>query len=92
MTLILLDDGTLDTVFMCERCKQELRYSECPREDDGTITNATVKDLEAEHDDWCEPAPYEKQEALNGARIQEEQDVFDVERAVREMDDNPNAR
>lgn len=92
MTLVLIDDGTLDTVFMCETCKQELRYPWCLREKDGSLSYKTLKGLEQMHADSCEPAPYEKLQELEAARMMYDLDVFDAERAVRETDDNPNAR
>lgn len=41
-TFTLIDDGTLDTVIMCDNCALEIRFSEVDRDDDGTIT----------HDGW----------------------------------------
>ena len=41
-TFTLIDDGTIDTVIMCDNCALEIRFLEVDREPDGTIT----------HDGW----------------------------------------
>lgn len=91
MTLVLIDDGTLSTVFMCETCKIELRYPWCLRERDGSLSSETLKGLEREHATAC-VAPYEKLQELEAARMMYDLDVFDSDRAVRETTDDPNAR
>ena len=47
-TFTLLDDGTLDTVIMCDACKEEIRIAEVDRASNGAITKQgwlTMKEL-----------------------------------------------
>ena len=51
-TFTLIDDGTLDTVIMCDSCGEELRFSDVERTDEGIITRAgwlSLEDAFAEH-------------------------------------------
>ena len=54
--LTLLDDGTLDTVFLCSECGEELRYSDVERDSDGSISDDTLRQYAEEHADECENA------------------------------------
>lgn len=57
MELMLIDDGTLDTVFLCSDCGQEIRYLEPPRrwrEEDGTLKLSAFFEAEDTHSDECE--------------------------------------
>jgi len=53
--LELLDDGTMDTVFCCSFCHEEVRYtcdgegSAFPRDDDGAPLEDAVKEAAEEH-------------------------------------------
>lgn len=52
--LTLCDDGTMDTVFHCEHCSRELRYSEVERDSEGYIPEEEISRLSAEHAEECE--------------------------------------
>jgi hypothetical protein len=52
--LTLCDDGTMDTVFQCEHCSSELRYSDVERDSEGYIPEEEISRLSAEHADECE--------------------------------------
>lgn len=52
----LVDEGTLDTVFECDRCRERLRYSEADRNDDGPTPGAYAR-AEEDHRDEC-PGPW----------------------------------
>ena len=52
-TFTLLDDGTLDTVIMCDACKEEIRIAEVDRASNGAITKQgwlTMEELFWEHE------------------------------------------
>ena len=45
-TFTLIDDGTLDTVIMCDDCGGEERFTTIERDENGTITRKGWMDLE----------------------------------------------
>lgn len=49
------DDGTLDTVFECQECGEELRYSSegIERDECGIVLDSERKRVEEEHADEC---------------------------------------
>jgi len=50
--IILCDDGTLDTVFECRHCGNEIRYSEVERDPDTLdVLDSEFKRIAEEHDD-----------------------------------------
>ena len=51
--IFLVDDGTLDTVFECEECSEQIRYSDFQRDDDGPLAEA-MDDADADHAAECE--------------------------------------
>lgn len=51
--LSVVDDGTMDTVFECEHCRKEIRYSEIERDDYG-ITEEAFSQAEKDHEEECE--------------------------------------
>lgn len=51
--LFLVDDGTLDTIFECEECSEQIRYSDFERDDYGPTEEAT-EEAEADHAAECE--------------------------------------
>lgn len=48
----LCDDGTMDTVFQCKNCGEEIRYSEADRDEDGDVTEDFFEQVANEHE--CE--------------------------------------
>lgn len=53
--IFLVDDGTLDTVFECEICSEQIRYSEFARDMvDGSPLAEAMDDADAEHAAECE--------------------------------------
>lgn len=52
--ITLLDDGTLDTVFVCNLCEQELRYSHIQRDAEGDIEPDELDRVLDEHAEECE--------------------------------------
>lgn len=52
--LTLCDDGTMDTVFHCEHCSGELRYSDVERDSEGYIPEEEISRLSADHAEECE--------------------------------------
>lgn len=54
-TLTLGDDGTMDTVFSCDDCGEEIRYSDMSeyRDESGTLSDEGLAFAEEEHADDC---------------------------------------
>lgn len=48
--LVLVDDGTLDTVFECTVCKRWERFSEVERDDDGVPTEDAFEEADNAHE------------------------------------------
>ena len=48
-SITLSDDGTMDTVFSCDVCGAELRYSEVERDAAGDPTDAAFRQAEDDH-------------------------------------------
>lgn len=55
-TLTLCDDGTMDTVFSCDECGEEIRYSDLSeyRDESGALSDEGVAYAEEEHADECQ--------------------------------------
>ncbi len=53
MGVYLGDDGTLDTVFVCDVCGREIRYSEIDRDEDGCVLPSEFERVAEEHADEC---------------------------------------
>lgn len=51
--MFLVDDGTLDTVFECEKCSHQERYSEIERDCYGDVTPEEMTRVEKEHAENC---------------------------------------
>lgn len=51
----ILDDGTMDTVLLCDNCLSELRYSDADRDECGNLLPAWIQECEEEHADECDP-------------------------------------
>ena len=55
--LILVDDGTLDTVFHCTECEQDIRYSQewgaHHRDENGVLQESAWGEANEEHDEEC---------------------------------------
>lgn len=52
-TIVLSDDGTLDTVLVCTVCREEMRYNFAPDTDDETYEDFVawaIEDASAEHE------------------------------------------
>lgn len=62
MTLILQDDGTLDTVMLCNVCGKQERFDSehVERTGYGNITKAGMTEMQTDHDEWCEGITEEK--------------------------------
>lgn len=58
MTMMLVDDGTMDTVFECDKCGQRVRYSNeatAPyRDADGDMSDLGYECAEEDHADECQ--------------------------------------
>ena len=71
MTCYLIDDGTLDTVFRCEDCGQEVRYSSevFERDETGALIDGpgAARLAEEDHADECDPRFYSENVADRGA-------------------------
>ena len=53
--LRLIDEGTLDTVFRCDRCRVSFRFSDFPRDENGNLDPDEVDAVELSHDeDECQ--------------------------------------
>ena len=55
-TFTLIDDGTLDTVIMCDDCGEQLRFAEVDRDSDGGITRdgwLWLEDAFGDHECIC---------------------------------------
>ena len=57
--LHLVDDGTMDTVFYCEQCSQQVRYSNVETDSEGYILEEEISSIEADHANECEGPPPE---------------------------------
>jgi hypothetical protein len=51
--LLLLDDGSLDTVFLCSYCNEQIRYSDFPRDEYGYPDEDAWEDADNEHLEEC---------------------------------------
>lgn len=53
--LTLLDDGTLDTVFECSKCGEDIRFSgeSIERDEDGYMTDDGLAYAEESHAEDC---------------------------------------
>lgn len=56
------DDGTMDTVFYCEKCSEEIRYSDVDRDDDGYVTDEFFEQVADDHE--CEDMSCNQCQAL----------------------------
>lgn len=54
--LHLVDDGTMDTILVCQACRQELRYR-IERDACGDIDHADIERMSEDHADECEGSP-----------------------------------
>lgn len=54
MSVSLLDDGTMDTVFQCDTCGKEIRYSEVDRDEYGYVLESEYERVAEEHADSME--------------------------------------
>ena len=61
MAITVDDDGTMDTVLVCDKCGQEYRFTYEPgpdnpggSEDYKAFVNASIEEVEAEHE--CAPS------------------------------------
>jgi len=52
--ITLLDDGTMDTVFQCDICGRELRYSEVERDECGDVLESELERISEEHAEECD--------------------------------------
>lgn len=51
--IYIVDDGTLDTVFRCSHCGQNIRYADADRGDDGGVTEYFFQMVKADHMEDC---------------------------------------
>lgn len=52
-SLVLVDDGTLDTVLHCKVCDQSIRYSEFERDAKGNVCKYAIRSASEKHSEEC---------------------------------------
>jgi hypothetical protein len=65
MPFRLIDDGTLDTVVECCRCRDWLRFNPEPTDNDNDRIGQALDDAESDHECWRSDENFETNYRLN---------------------------